>query len=63
MLDVMYDIPSEEDIKACKIDGDVIRKIKKPTILRKDPIRLDAPKAARTHRKMAESKAAPKAAE
>ena len=61
MLDVMYDIPSEENIQACKIDGDVIRKLKKPTILRKDPIRLDAPKAPRAHRKNVEPKAAPKA--
>ena len=62
MLDVMYDIPSEENIKACEIDGDVIRKLKKPTILRKDAaIRLDAPKAPRSHRKAIEPKASPKA--
>ena len=62
MLDVMYDIPSEENIKACKIDGDVIRKLKKPTIIRsKDTVRLDAPKAARAHRKTIEPKATPKA--
>ena len=61
MLDVMYDIPSEEGIQACKIDGDVIRKLKKPSILRKDPVRLDAPKAPRAHRKTVEPKAAPKA--
>ena len=61
MLDVMYDIPSEEDIKACEIDGDVIRKLKKPTIIRQDAIRLDAPKAPRSHRKAIEPKAAPKA--
>ena len=61
MLDVMYDIPSEENIKACEIDGDVIRKLKKPTILHKDPIRLDPPKAPRAHRKAVEPKAAPKA--
>ncbi|MBQ6866349.1 MAG: ATP-dependent Clp protease ATP-binding subunit ClpX, partial [Clostridia bacterium] len=60
MLDVMYDIPSEENIRACKIDGDVIRKLKKPVILRKDAIRLDAPKTR--HRKAIEPKtAAPKA--
>ncbi len=61
MLDVMYDIPSEENIKACEIDGDVIRKLKKPTILRKDPVLLDTPKAPRAHRKTVEPKAAPKA--
>ena len=61
MLDVMYDIPSEENIKACEIDGDVIRKLKKPTIIRKDALRLDTPKAARSHRKTVEPKAAPKA--
>ena len=60
MLDVMYDIPSEENIRACKIDGDVIRKLKKPVILRQDAIRLDAPKTR--HRKAIEPKtAAPKA--
>ena len=61
MLDVMFDIPSEENIKACEIDGDVIRKLKKPTIIRKDAIRLDAPKAPRAHRKAIEPKATPKA--
>ena len=61
MLDVMFDIPSEENIKACEIDGDVIRKLKKPTIIRKDAIRLDAPKAPRAHRKAVEPKATPKA--
>ena len=61
MLDVMYDIPSEENIKACEIDGDVIRKLKKPTILRKEPVLLDTPKAPRAHRKTVEPKAAPKA--
>ena len=61
MLDVMFDIPSEENIKACEIDGGVIRKLKKPTIIRKDAIRLDAPKAPRAHRKVVEPKAAPKA--
>ena len=62
MLDVMYDIPSEEDIQACEIDGDVIRKLKKPIIHRKDAVRLDAPKVPRAHRKALEPKAAaPKA--
>ena len=61
MLDVMFDIPSEDDIQACEIDGDVIRKLKKPTIIRRDAVRLDAPKAPRTHRKAVEPKATPKA--
>ena len=38
MLDVMYDIPSEENVKSCEIDGDVIRKLKKPAIIRRDPL-------------------------
>ena len=41
--------------------ADVIRKLKKPTIIRKDAIRLDAPKAPRAHRKAVEPKATPKA--
>ena len=62
MLDVMYDIPSEPAIKACEINGDVIRKLKKPTIIhREEGLLLDAPKAARPRRKAVEPKATPKA--
>lgn len=33
MLDVMFDIPSQENVKECVIDGDVITKGKKPELV------------------------------
>ena len=33
MLDVMYDIPSQSDIRECVINGDVIRKKKQPILV------------------------------
>ena len=32
MIEIMYDIPSMEKVDSCIIDGDVIKKVKKPTI-------------------------------
>ena len=36
LLDVMFDIPSREDVIECNLDGDVFKKIKKPEIIIKD---------------------------
>ena len=34
MLDIMYDIPSHNDVTACEITGDTIRKISPPVLIR-----------------------------
>ena len=34
MLDIMYDIPSQNNVTACEITGDTIRKISPPVLIR-----------------------------
>ncbi|MBQ9188531.1 MAG: ATP-dependent Clp protease ATP-binding subunit ClpX [Clostridia bacterium] len=51
MLDIMYDIPSQPDVKTCEITADTINKVAPPRLIRDadaDPKPLPAPRKRKT---------------